>query len=187
MFLTCTSLASLWLLVRAWIGFDGVDTQVIYDHFTQFTYYTCGLKARCSFLNSILGYSRIRKVLAINYQTNAEKILDHNKVKRAKPLLVHTNGAPLVPDASQAFRELGFLKTCNQDFSTRVQFIELLVCSASRKSLLGFRNLTYISLLIVLLRVIPYVDEDFPFEDRQASLADYGFRCKCPKCIEEEP
>lgn len=34
---------------------------------------------------------------------------------------------------------------------------------------------------------ISYVDEDLPFEERQASLADYGFRCKCPKCIEEEP
>ncbi|MED6207010.1 Histone-lysine N-methyltransferase atxr2 [Stylosanthes scabra] len=34
---------------------------------------------------------------------------------------------------------------------------------------------------------ISYVDEDLPFEERQASLADYGFRCSCLKCIEEEP
>ncbi|KAF7823119.1 Histone-lysine N-methyltransferase ATXR2 [Senna tora] len=34
---------------------------------------------------------------------------------------------------------------------------------------------------------ISYVDEDLPFEERQASLADYGFRCRCPKCVEEEP
>ncbi|XP_020204122.1 histone-lysine N-methyltransferase ATXR2 [Cajanus cajan] len=34
---------------------------------------------------------------------------------------------------------------------------------------------------------ISYVDEDLPFEERQASLADYGFRCRCRKCIEEEP
>lgn len=34
---------------------------------------------------------------------------------------------------------------------------------------------------------ISYIDEDLPFEERQASLADYGFRCRCPKCIEEEP
>ncbi|KAK7335563.1 hypothetical protein VNO80_27472 [Phaseolus coccineus] len=33
---------------------------------------------------------------------------------------------------------------------------------------------------------ISYVDEELPFEERQASLADYGFRCRCPKCIEEE-
>ncbi|KAK7324781.1 hypothetical protein VNO77_28620 [Canavalia gladiata] len=33
---------------------------------------------------------------------------------------------------------------------------------------------------------ISYVDEDLPLEERQASLADYGFRCRCPKCIEEE-
>lgn len=34
---------------------------------------------------------------------------------------------------------------------------------------------------------ISYVDEDLTFEERQASLADYGFRCRCSKCIEEEP
>ncbi|CAN6457989.1 unnamed protein product [Victoria cruziana] len=33
---------------------------------------------------------------------------------------------------------------------------------------------------------ISYIDEDLPYEDRQASLADYGFQCKCPKCLEEE-
>ncbi|XP_027342135.1 histone-lysine N-methyltransferase ATXR2 isoform X2 [Abrus precatorius] len=34
---------------------------------------------------------------------------------------------------------------------------------------------------------ISYVDEDLPFEERQASLADYGFRCRCSKCIAEGP
>ncbi|CAL0332183.1 unnamed protein product [Lupinus luteus] len=34
---------------------------------------------------------------------------------------------------------------------------------------------------------ISYVDEDLPYDERQASLADYGFRCRCRKCIEEEP
>ncbi|XP_059661050.1 histone-lysine N-methyltransferase ATXR2 [Cornus florida] len=34
---------------------------------------------------------------------------------------------------------------------------------------------------------ISYIDEDLPFEERQALLADYGFSCKCPKCLEEEP
>ncbi|RVW25506.1 Histone-lysine N-methyltransferase ATXR2 [Vitis vinifera] len=34
---------------------------------------------------------------------------------------------------------------------------------------------------------ISYIDEDLPFDERQALLADYGFRCKCPKCLEEEP
>ncbi|GMP66928.1 hypothetical protein CsSME_00027085 [Camellia sinensis var. sinensis] len=33
---------------------------------------------------------------------------------------------------------------------------------------------------------ISYIEEDLPFEERQALLADYGFRCKCPKCLEEE-
>ncbi|XP_060189067.1 histone-lysine N-methyltransferase ATXR2 isoform X1 [Lycium barbarum] len=32
---------------------------------------------------------------------------------------------------------------------------------------------------------ISYIDEDLPFEERQASLADYGFRCGCSKCLEE--
>ncbi|KAF7142024.1 hypothetical protein RHSIM_Rhsim06G0158100 [Rhododendron simsii] len=34
---------------------------------------------------------------------------------------------------------------------------------------------------------ISYIDEDLPFEERQAMLADYGFRCQCQKCLEEEP
>jgi len=34
---------------------------------------------------------------------------------------------------------------------------------------------------------ISYIDEDLPYEERQAMLADYGFRCRCPKCLEEEP
>lgn len=33
---------------------------------------------------------------------------------------------------------------------------------------------------------ISYIEEDLPFEERQALLADYGFRCRCAKCIEEE-
>lgn len=33
---------------------------------------------------------------------------------------------------------------------------------------------------------ISYVDEELSFEERQALLADYGFRCRCPKCLEEE-
>jgi len=32
-FLLCPRFASLWLMVRVWIGFDGVDTQAIHDHF----------------------------------------------------------------------------------------------------------------------------------------------------------
>ncbi|XP_071723211.1 histone-lysine N-methyltransferase ATXR2-like [Rutidosis leptorrhynchoides] len=33
---------------------------------------------------------------------------------------------------------------------------------------------------------ISYIDEDLPFDERQALLADYGFKCKCPKCVQEE-
>jgi hypothetical protein len=49
-----------------------------------------------------------------------------------EPLLVYTNGAPPIPDASQAIRglgELGFLKRVTSDFSTRFLFIELQGCS----------------------------------------------------------
>jgi len=52
-FLLCPHFASLWSMVRAWIGFDGVDTQAIHDHFHQFIYYTGGMKARRNFLHLI--------------------------------------------------------------------------------------------------------------------------------------
>ncbi|KAJ0974792.1 hypothetical protein J5N97_016757 [Dioscorea zingiberensis] len=34
---------------------------------------------------------------------------------------------------------------------------------------------------------ISYIDEDLPYEERQAQLADYGFKCRCSKCLEEKP
>ncbi|NP_001149542.1 MYND finger family protein [Zea mays] len=34
---------------------------------------------------------------------------------------------------------------------------------------------------------IAYIDEDLPYEERQAQLADYGFTCTCLKCQEERP
>ncbi|KAJ6289853.1 hypothetical protein OIU78_025721 [Salix suchowensis] len=34
---------------------------------------------------------------------------------------------------------------------------------------------------------ISYIDEDLPFEDRQALLEDYGFKCRCNTCLEEDP
>ena len=52
-FLLCPHFASLWSMVRAWIGFDGVDNQAIHDHFHQFIDYTGGLKARRNFLHLI--------------------------------------------------------------------------------------------------------------------------------------
>jgi hypothetical protein len=50
---TCFSPA-LWPLVRLWIGFEWEDTQVISDHFSQFKFYTGGLKSRRSFLELYL-------------------------------------------------------------------------------------------------------------------------------------
>ncbi|KAL6844543.1 hypothetical protein ACP4OV_026216 [Aristida adscensionis] len=34
---------------------------------------------------------------------------------------------------------------------------------------------------------ISYIDEDLPYEERLAELADYGFTCTCSKCQEERP
>ncbi|XP_020102311.1 histone-lysine N-methyltransferase ATXR2 [Ananas comosus] len=34
---------------------------------------------------------------------------------------------------------------------------------------------------------ISYIDEDLPYEERQALLADYGFSCMCPRCLKEQP
>ncbi|KAL1560771.1 hypothetical protein AAHA92_10944 [Salvia divinorum] len=34
---------------------------------------------------------------------------------------------------------------------------------------------------------ISYIDENLPYEERQLLLADYGFTCKCPRCVEEAP
>ncbi|CAN8270382.1 unnamed protein product [Cochlearia groenlandica] len=32
---------------------------------------------------------------------------------------------------------------------------------------------------------ISYIDEELPCKERQALLADYGFTCKCPKCLDD--
>jgi len=45
LFILCPTSISLWPLERDWIGFVGIDTQVIHDHFCQFIYCTGGLKA----------------------------------------------------------------------------------------------------------------------------------------------
>ncbi|KAK8951636.1 Histone-lysine N-methyltransferase ATXR2 [Platanthera zijinensis] len=34
---------------------------------------------------------------------------------------------------------------------------------------------------------ISYIDEELPYEERQNLLADYGFKCSCPKCRKEQP
>ncbi|KEH24042.1 hypothetical protein MTR_7g102890 [Medicago truncatula] len=52
-FLNCTTFASLWQHVREWIGFVGVDSDNISDHFLQFTLMTGPGKAKCSFLQLI--------------------------------------------------------------------------------------------------------------------------------------
>ncbi|CAH2053070.1 unnamed protein product [Thlaspi arvense] len=32
---------------------------------------------------------------------------------------------------------------------------------------------------------ISYIDEELPYKERQALLADYGFSCNCPKCLHD--
>jgi len=51
--LSCPSFASLWPLVRDWIGFMGVDSNVLFGHFVQFVHSTGVSKARKSFLQLI--------------------------------------------------------------------------------------------------------------------------------------
>lgn len=53
LFLSCSYFALLWPLVRNWIGFVGVDTNVSPDHFVQFVHATCGNKATQSFFQLI--------------------------------------------------------------------------------------------------------------------------------------
>ncbi|XP_029117181.1 histone-lysine N-methyltransferase ATXR2 isoform X1 [Elaeis guineensis] len=33
---------------------------------------------------------------------------------------------------------------------------------------------------------ISYIDEDLPYDERQVQLADYGFRCRCARCLQEQ-
>jgi len=54
LFLSCSNFASLWPLVRDWIGFMGMDSNVLSDHFVQFVHSTGVGKVRRSFLQLIL-------------------------------------------------------------------------------------------------------------------------------------
>ena len=53
LFLACFDFSSLWPMVRHWLGFMGVDTNVLSDHFIQFVYSTGGGKAKRSFFQLI--------------------------------------------------------------------------------------------------------------------------------------
>jgi len=53
LFLSCSTFATLWPMVRDWIGFLGVDTNVMTDHFVQFVHSTGGNKVVQSFLQLI--------------------------------------------------------------------------------------------------------------------------------------
>ncbi|XP_039686055.1 uncharacterized protein [Medicago truncatula] len=53
LFLSCTTFASLWQQVRDWIGFSGVDPNIITDHLVQFTHLPGVGKAKRSFLQLI--------------------------------------------------------------------------------------------------------------------------------------
>ena len=53
LFLSCPSSGVLWPLVQAWLGVEGVESQIISDYFLQFIHYTGGLKSRRSFFHLI--------------------------------------------------------------------------------------------------------------------------------------
>ncbi|AES91979.1 hypothetical protein MTR_4g122170 [Medicago truncatula] len=53
LFLSCPTFASLWKQVRDWIGFVGVDSNIIADHLMQFTHLTSVGKAKSSFMQLI--------------------------------------------------------------------------------------------------------------------------------------
>jgi len=50
LFLHCNFFGAIWCQVRLWLGFSGVDHDIIGDHFLHFTYYLGGMKTRRSFL-----------------------------------------------------------------------------------------------------------------------------------------
>jgi hypothetical protein len=54
LFLSCSFFALLWPMVRDWIGFVGVDTNVLSEHFVQFVHSTGGSKATKSFFPAYL-------------------------------------------------------------------------------------------------------------------------------------
>jgi len=53
LFLSCPLSGALWSLVRAWLGVQGVESQVLADHFIQFIHYASGLKPRRYFFHLI--------------------------------------------------------------------------------------------------------------------------------------
>ena len=53
LFLSCSMFASLWKQVRDWIGFVGVDSNIIADHLVQFTHLTGVGKAKTLFMQLI--------------------------------------------------------------------------------------------------------------------------------------
>jgi len=53
MFLSCPFFGSLWPMVWAWLGVEGVDSHATPDHFMQFIQYAGGLKSRRSLFHLI--------------------------------------------------------------------------------------------------------------------------------------
>jgi len=78
--LSCSTFASLWPLVRDWIGLFGADSNVLSDYFVQFVYSAGGNKTRNLFFGSfgffvpgfygpkeIIGCSIILLLLCLGY------------------------------------------------------------------------------------------------------------------------
>jgi len=53
LFLSCSTFSPLWQHVREWIGYVGVDSNIIADHLVQFTHFSGVGKAKCSFMQLV--------------------------------------------------------------------------------------------------------------------------------------
>jgi len=53
MFLSCSRFASLWGLVRSWLGISSADPCYLQEHAIQFAYLSGGLRAHHSFLKHV--------------------------------------------------------------------------------------------------------------------------------------
>ena len=70
-------------------------------------------------------------------------------------------------------------ENCNNKLKNQLTSGILIKCN--------MQNTIYNSLAFLSVQVtISYIDEDLELEERRALLADYGFNCKCSRCIEEE-
>lgn len=67
------------------------------------------------------------------------------------------------------------------------QLIRKIICPKTHYVGSSTLSTVFTTRLTIFQVTISYVDEELPYKERQTLLADYGFRCRCTKCMEEEP